>query len=168
MSGTHLSRGGAVLADAVRALYREGQSDYSLEPLVLVDAHGKPVGCIQDGDAVVFCCRRGEREIQLTEAFVDPNLNRFPRREFQDLTFVTLTLYHEKFKDLPVAFAPTRIEDTWARSSAVRACANCASPNLKNTRTSLFSLMAATASVPGEDDVRVPSPQGFPSIGCRN
>ena len=56
----HLTRGGTALADAVRELYREGQTDYSLEPIVLVDAQRKPIGRIQDGDAVVFCCRRGE------------------------------------------------------------------------------------------------------------
>ena len=95
----------------MRELYDEGQLDYSLEPVVRVDNNGDPVGLIQDGDAVIFCCRRGEREIQLTEAFVDPALGRFPRRDFRNLTFVILTLYHDKFKDLPVAFAPARIHE---------------------------------------------------------
>jgi 2,3-bisphosphoglycerate-independent phosphoglycerate mutase len=36
----------------------------------------------------------------------------FPRADFLNLPFVILTLYHEKFKDLPVAFAPTRISHT--------------------------------------------------------
>ena len=71
--GAALSRlvrptGGDALARAVRELYGAGQTDYSLEPIVLVDAQGEPIGRIEDGDVVVFCCRRGEREIQLTEA----------------------------------------------------------------------------------------------------
>ena len=92
MPNGHPGRGGAALAKAVRELYSEGETDYSLEPIVLVDALGKPIGCIEDGDAVVFCCRRGEREIQLTEAFVERELDRFPRGDFQNLTFVILTL----------------------------------------------------------------------------
>ena len=80
-------RGGFALANAVRNLYQEGQVDYSLEPVVQVDSRGEPVGRIQDGDAVIFCCRRGEREIQLTDAFVDPDLDQFPRRTFHDLDF---------------------------------------------------------------------------------
>jgi 2,3-bisphosphoglycerate-independent phosphoglycerate mutase len=163
MSGAHLSRGGAALADAVRALYRQGQTDYSLEPLILVDSRGKPVGRIEDGDAVVFCCRRGEREIQLTEAFVDPNLDHFPRREFQDLTFVTLTMYHDKFKHLPVAFAPTRIEDTLGEIvSRAGLCQLRVAESEKYAHVTFFFSGGNSQPFPGEDDVRVPSPQGVP------
>jgi 2,3-bisphosphoglycerate-independent phosphoglycerate mutase len=158
-----LAHGGAVLAHAVRALYRQGQTDYSLEPLVLVDAHGKPIGCIQDGDAVVFCCRRGEREIQLTEAFVDPTLDRFPRRDFQDLIFVILTLYHEKFKDLPVAFAPTRIEDTLGEIVSRAGLRQLrVAESEKYAHVTFFFNGGNHQPFPGEDDVRVPSPQGIP------
>ena len=108
----HSVRNAAAMSETVRALYGEGQTDYSLEPIVLVDEQGQPVGRVEDGDAVVFCCRRGEREIQLTEAFTDREFSHFPRPEFHHLDFVTLTLYHEKFKDLPVAFAPARIGST--------------------------------------------------------
>ena len=106
------ARGGMELADAVRALYAEGQTDYSLPPIVLTDQRGHPIGRIADGDGVIFCCRRGEREIELTEAFTDPEFMHFSRPAFKNLTFVILTLYHEKFKDLPVAFAPTKIPGT--------------------------------------------------------
>jgi 2,3-bisphosphoglycerate-independent phosphoglycerate mutase len=163
MSSVHRTRGGTNLADAVRELYRQGQSDYSLEPLVLADALGKPIGRIQAGDAVVFCCRRGEREIQLTEAFVDPALDRFPRRDLRDLTFVILTLYHEKFKDLPVAFAPTQIEDTLGEvvgHAGLRQLRVAESE--KFAHVTFFFNGGSSQPFPGEDDVRVPSPQGIP------
>jgi hypothetical protein len=38
---------GLPLAEAVRQAYRQGQTDYSEEPVALVDAQGKPVGCIE-------------------------------------------------------------------------------------------------------------------------
>ena len=60
------NHGGAQLAEAVRHAYAAGQDDYHLEPMVLTE-RGVPVGRIRDHDAVVFCCRRGEREIELTE-----------------------------------------------------------------------------------------------------
>jgi len=167
---SHPTRGGialadavSTLADAVRELYREGQTDYSLEPIVLVDAHGKPVGRIKDGDAVVFCCRRGEREIQLTEAFVEPELGRFPRRDFRNLTFVILTLYHEKFKDLPVAFAPTEIKDTLGE---IVSRANLrqlrVAESEKFAHVTFFFSGGDHQPFPGEDDVRIPSPKGTP------
>jgi 2,3-bisphosphoglycerate-independent phosphoglycerate mutase len=159
----HLSRGGTALADAVRELYHQGQTDYSLEPIVLVDAQGNPVGRIRDGDAVIFCCRRGEREIQLTEAFVEPALDRFPRHVFKNLTFVILTLYHEKFKDLPVAFAPTRIKDTLGE---IVSRANLRQLRIaeseKFAHVTFFFSGGNNQPFPGEDDVRVPSPKGIP------
>jgi 2,3-bisphosphoglycerate-independent phosphoglycerate mutase len=144
-------------------LYRQGQTDYSLEPIVLVDVQGKPVGRIEDGDAVVFCCRRGEREIQLTEAFVEPELDRFPRRDFQNLTFVILTLYHEKFKDLPVAFAPTKIKDTLGE---IVSRANLrqlrVAESEKFAHVTFFLNGGNNQPFAGEEDVRIPSPKGMP------
>lgn len=154
---------GGHLADAIRALYRQGQSDYALEPLVLVDAHGNPVGRIQDGDAVVFCCRRGEREIQLTRAFVDTDLDLFPRRDFQDLAFVILTLYHEKFKHLPVAFAPVRIEDTLGEIVSRAGLRQLrVAESEKYAHVTFFFNGGHNQPFPGQDDARIPSPQGIP------
>jgi len=159
----HLRRGGSALADTVRELYRQGQTDYSLEPIVLVDMQGKPVGRIEDGDAVVFCCRRGEREIQLTEAFAEPGFDRFPRPDFQNLTFVILTLYHEKFKDLPVAFAPTKIKDTLGE---IVSRANLrqlrVAESEKFAHVTFFFNGGNNQPFVGEEDVRIPSPKGIP------
>ncbi len=155
--------GGLALAKAVRELYREGQTDYSLEPIVLVDARGEPIGRIQDGDAVVFCCRRGEREIQLTEAFVDPSLSAFPRREFKNLTFVILTLYHEKFKDLPVAFAPTRVADTLGEVISRAGMHQLrVAESEKFAHVTFFFNGSNNQPFAGEEDVCVPSPKGIP------
>src|SRR5574340_1199025 len=109
-----LAHGGVALEKAVRGAYAEGQTDYSIEPLVCTDQDGNPLGRIQDGDGVIFCCRRGEREVELTEAFTDPGFPHFLRPDLSNLDFSILTLYHEKFKDLPVAFAPSHLEDTLA------------------------------------------------------
>jgi 2,3-bisphosphoglycerate-independent phosphoglycerate mutase len=155
--------GGLALAEAVRELYRQGQTDYSLEPVVLADAQGQPVGCIKDGDAVVFCCRRGEREIQLTEAFTGPELDQFPRRAFERLTFVILTLYHEKFKDLPVAFAPTRLVDTLGEVVSRAGLRQLrVAESEKYAHVTFFFNGGSSQVFAGEDDVRVPSPKCVP------
>ena len=71
--------GGEALARAVEAAYEKGQTDYYLEPLALEDENGEPVGKIKNGDKVIFCCRRGEREIELTDAFTDRAFAGFDR-----------------------------------------------------------------------------------------
>ena len=57
---------------------------------MVLTEHGVPVGKIQDGDSVIFCCRRGEREIELTEMFTDPEFNRVPRRKPENLYFAIM------------------------------------------------------------------------------
>jgi 2,3-bisphosphoglycerate-independent phosphoglycerate mutase len=163
MCAEYSSCGGAELANAVRDCYAEGQTDYSLEPIILVDMRGKPIGRIEDGDAVIFCLRRGEREIQLTEAFVDREVGNFPRVNFEHLQFIILTLYHEKFKDLPVAFAPTKINHTLAE---VISQANLrqlhVSESEKFAHITFFFNGGNNQAFDGETDIRIASPKGIP------
>jgi 2,3-bisphosphoglycerate-independent phosphoglycerate mutase len=163
MCTDHSSHGGIELAGAVRELYDTGQTDYSMDPIILVDQQGNPIGRIEDGDSVIFCCRRGEREIQLTEAFTDPELDCFPRVKFKHCQFVILTLFHEKFKDLPVAFAPSKIEDTLGdilSRSKLRQLH--ISESEKFSHVTFFFNGGDNQPFPGEKDIRIPSPRGIP------
>ena len=83
MAVRQVDHSGRILAQTVREMLAEGQTDYSFEPVVLADAEGNALGRIHDGDAVVFCCRRGEREIQLTEAFTDAKPQAVPAKTIQ-------------------------------------------------------------------------------------
>jgi len=155
--------GGDLLAGAVRAAYGHGQTDYSMDPLVRLDESGSPVGKIKDGDAVIFCCRRGEREIELTDAFVAPTFPHFERTVPSDLEFVILTMYHEKYAELPIAFAPSKIAGTIAEvvSGAGFRQLHCAESE-KFAHVTYFFNGGNSLPFPGEDDVRVPSPKGVP------
>jgi 2,3-bisphosphoglycerate-independent phosphoglycerate mutase len=158
-----VARGGTTLANTVRELYQAGQTDYYLEPIVLTDADGQAIGRIQDGDAAVFCCRRGEREIQLTEAFTDPGFDRFPRPAFKNLPFVILTLYHEKFKDLPVAFAPTKVRNSLGETVSRAGLRQLrVAESEKFAHVTFFLNGSENQPFDGEVDVRIPSPKGVP------
>jgi len=151
------------LAQAVERAYQGGQTDYAMPPLVLVGADGLPAGAIQDGDAVIFCCRRGEREIELTEAFTQPDFSHFERRPLQDLDFVILTLYHEKFKHLPVAFAPARVSQTLGEVISLAGLRQLrCSESEKFAHVTFFLSGGNNQSFPGEDDLRIPSPKNIP------
>ena len=155
--------GGEALARAVEAAYQQGQTDYHLEPMALEDENGAPVGKIKDGDHVVFCCRRGEREIELTEAFTDPAFDKFDRTYLKDLEFVIMTMYHDKFKDLPIAFAPEKVVMPLAEviSKAGLTQFHCAESE-KYAHVTFFFNGGRNEPFPGETDVRVPSPKGIP------
>ena len=156
-------RGALALAKAVEAAYEQGQTDYSLEPMVRLDDNGQPVGRIRNGDSVIFCCRRGEREIELTEAFTEPDFDRFPREFMPDTEFVIMTMYHEKFKHLPIAFAPEKVVKPLAQiiSEAGLRQFHCAESE-KYAHVTFFFNGGENQPFPGEDDVRVPSPKGIP------
>lgn len=158
-----ISHGGAELARAVEKAYQQGQTDYYLEPMVRVDGSGRPVGTIGDGDAVIFCCRRGEREIELTDMFVDPDFSAVERRFLPHLDFCILTLYHDKFKHLPVAFAPARVEKPLAQvlSEHGKTQLHCAESE-KYAHVTFFFNGGRNDPFDGETDVCVPSPRGVP------
>ena len=155
------NHGGAQLAEAVRHAYAAGQDDYHLEPMVLTE-RGIPVGRIRDHDAVVFCCRRGEREIELTELFTADDFRAVERRKLKDLYFAILTLYHDKFKHLPIAFAPEHVVKPLAQvlSDAGKTQFHCAESE-KFAHVTFFFNGGEHTPFPGEEDVCVPSPKGI-------
>ena len=156
-----IKRGGAQLAEAVKKAYEQGLDDYHLEPMLLVE-DGKPVGKIADGDAAVFCCRRGEREIELTEMFTEEGFDKAERRKVNDLDFVIMTMYHDKFKDLPIAFAPSHVVKPLAQvlSEAGRSQFHCAESE-KFAHVTFFFNGGENNPFPGEDDLCIPSPKGI-------
>ncbi len=99
------------LAEGVRAAYRAGEDDETMEPLVRVDEDGEPIGRIGDGDYVIFYNIRGEREIELTQAFV---ANEFPHFERAPITthWATMIEYHPDL-DVRIIFPPSgTLKDT--------------------------------------------------------
>ncbi|HRS14615.1 MAG TPA: alkaline phosphatase family protein [Thermoanaerobaculaceae bacterium] len=92
------------MSEAVRAAYERGQDEERMEPLARVDAAGCPVGRIARGDAVVFCDIRGEREVELTAALVDPAFSAFPVERL-NLRFATMIEY-DPHLPVRVAFPP--------------------------------------------------------------
>lgn len=155
--------GGESLAKAVEKAYENGQVDYSLEPLNLENETGEAIGTVRAGDSVIFCCRRGEREIELTDAFTDPAFTGFERKQIDRLNFVILTMYNEKYTYLPVAFAPSRVEHTLAETVAAAGLRqlHCAESE-KYAHVTFFLNGGSSNVLSGEDDVCIPSPKGVP------
>lgn len=148
------------MAEAVRAAYRAGQEDETLEPLVRVDGDGRPVGNIQDGDYVIFYDIRGEREVELTSAFVERKFPHFPRRPMR-VHWVTMIEYHPDLA-VQVAFPPLgRVPDTLCQvvSRAGLRQAKVAESE-KAIHVGFFLNGKDAEAFPGEERVVIPSPHG--------
>jgi len=149
------------MADAVRAAYRAGQEDETLEPLVRVDAGGRPVGRIQDGDYVIFYDIRGEREVELSSALVARDFPHFARPPMT-VHLATMIEYHPDL-DVQVAFPPLEsLEDTLCglvSRAGLRQVKVCESE--KAIHVSFFLNGKRQEPFPGEERVTVPSPHGL-------
>ncbi|HSK11245.1 MAG TPA: 2,3-bisphosphoglycerate-independent phosphoglycerate mutase [Vicinamibacterales bacterium] len=80
--------------EAVETYYREDPSatDQYLKSFV-VAREGRPVGTIEDGDAVIFFNFRGDRAIEISRAFEEPALAEFDRVRVPDVFYAGMMQY---------------------------------------------------------------------------
>ena len=81
-------------ADAVETMYAESDSgDQYLDAFVIADDDGEPVGRMHDGDAVVFFNFRGDRAIEISQAYEDPDFSAFDRGDHPEVFYTGMLQY---------------------------------------------------------------------------
>jgi 2,3-bisphosphoglycerate-independent phosphoglycerate mutase len=80
--------------EAIQTYYEEDRdiTDQYMNSFVVV-RDGEPVGTIQDGDAVIFFNFRGDRAIEISQAFEEDDFNRFDRVRRPDVFYAGLMQY---------------------------------------------------------------------------
>jgi 2,3-bisphosphoglycerate-independent phosphoglycerate mutase len=104
---THVAgegRGFSSAAKAVAVLREEnpGVIDQDLPPFVIADEDGVPVGPVCDGDSVVFFNFRGDRAIEISRAFTEPEFAPFERVPNPDVLFAGMMEYDGDLKIPPL------------------------------------------------------------------
>ncbi len=88
--------------EAVETMYGESDAgDQYLDEFVVVDDAGEPVGVMADGDGVILFNFRGDRAIEISQAYDDEEFPYFDRGSNPNVTFVGLLQYDGD------AFVPT-------------------------------------------------------------
>ena len=84
----------ASAAEAVAAYRAENPQliDQDMREFVVCDANG-PVGTINDGDSVVYFNFRGDRALEITAAFEDPNFDKFDRGQKPKVFYAGMMQY---------------------------------------------------------------------------
>lgn len=99
---------------AALAKFREDSTitDQYIPSFTITDG-GKPIGLIKDGDAVVFFNFRGDRAIEITQAFTDPKFDKFDRGLFPKVFYAGMMEYDGDLK-IPEKYlvSPPAISDT--------------------------------------------------------
>ena len=90
--------------------------DQDLPGFLIVDDKDQPVGAVQDGDAVVMVNFRGDRAIELTEAFEAHDFTGFDRGQCPDVLFAGMMVYDED-RDLPnlQLMGPTKVAEPFGK-----------------------------------------------------
>ena len=100
---------GEKISDPYRAVlsdYDKGKTDEFIEPKVVVEESGNPVGLIKDGDGVFFFNFRADRARQLTISLFKDDFDEFEREVVPKICEMATMTQYEKDFPLPVAFEP--------------------------------------------------------------
>jgi len=80
--------------EALEVMYGESDTgDQNLDAFVIVDEAGEPVGPMVDGDGVVMFNFRGDRAIEISQAYEDSDFGHFDRGSAPQVNYVGLLQY---------------------------------------------------------------------------
>lgn len=148
------------MAQAVLDAYARGEEDEALEPIALLSADELPVGRILPSEPVIFYDIRGEREIELTQSFTDPDFEHFPTSGGTS-EFVTMIQYDPSL-DVRVAFPPEEhLSHTLSATVSQAGLRQLkVAESEKAVHLSYFFNGKSQDAEPGEERVTIPSPKG--------
>jgi len=163
------------VVSSIQASYDAGVTDEFIKPIVKVDAQGKAVGCIKEGDVVIFFNFRNDRAKELSIVLTQDELLK-KAREATDMSpeakaainemktlplyYCTITPYDDKFKGLHILFDKDNVTDTIGEvvSKAGLKQLRIAETE-KYAHVTFFFSGGREQEFPGEKRILIPSPK---------
>jgi len=105
---------GTATTDVITSIansYVNDVTDEFIQPLVSVDADGKPLAVIEEDDVVIFFNFRTDRGRELTEALSQQDFHEQNMHKL-NLYYVTLTNYDETYQNVKVVYNKDNITET--------------------------------------------------------
>jgi len=144
--------------EAIENAYARGDdTDYYVEPIVMVDKKGEPIATIDDDDSVIFWNFRSDRARQLTYALTQHNFEKFHRKKFSDVHFTGMSVYDQSL-DLPVAFPQRKVRKNLGNILSEHGLRQLRiAETEKYAHVTFFFNSQVEEPFPGEDRILVPS-----------
>lgn len=146
---------------AVQQSYDIGITDEFIVPTVMVDAAGKAIGAMAQGDAVIFYNYRADRAREITEALARPDFDAFARPDFEPSRMVTMTEYEAGMdRYVRSAYPPVIPENTlgaWLAAQNKRQIRIAETE--KYAHVTFFFNGGVESPNPGEDRTLISSPK---------
>jgi 2,3-bisphosphoglycerate-independent phosphoglycerate mutase len=86
------------------ARYKAGETDEFLQPIVMTDEAGQPLGRIQAGDVLICFNFRTDRPREISEVLSQRDFPEYGMKKIP-LRYLTMTRYDDTFKDIEVLFS---------------------------------------------------------------
>jgi len=100
-------------AEGIAASYASGVTDEFIEPIVIVDKGGLPLGKVAVNDSIIFFNFRSDRAREISRAIIYEDFAEFERKEgYKKVFYVGMTQYDEKFTGIHTAFPPKQLKNT--------------------------------------------------------
>jgi len=146
--------------EAICNAYNRGdETDYYVQPIIMVDTEGVPVATIDEGDSVVFWNFRSDRARQITYALTQPDFDKFIRRKKPRVHFTCMSVY-DRHLDLPVAFPQREVQNNLGQVlSAYGSRQLRIAETEKYAHVTFFFNSQVEDPYPNEDRILVPSPK---------
>lgn len=156
------------LVQSIKKAYQAGQEDEALDPIVMADSEGQPLGRLENGDYVIFYDIRGEREVELSDCLINRDFSNFPVKKDLHLNFVTMIEYDSSLK-ARVAFPPEgKIKNTFAEVLSKAGIGLIKiSESEKEIHVGFFMNGKSNEVFPGEERIVVPSPEAVNSYALK-
>ena len=154
---------GVPITDPVKAIadaYDAGENDEFIQPRVIVDEKGEPIGRLREGDSVIFFNFRADRARQLSRALVSEEFDSFERGPgAPKVEVVTMTMYDEELP-LSCAFPPQSMANLLADVLAQHGRTSYRTAETeKYPHVTYFFNGGREEPRPGEERHMVPSPK---------
>ncbi len=149
----------ATAQSAIQNSYEARVTDEFMEPVVIVDEQGRPLGNIQDGDSIIFFNFRADRARQISHSLVDQNMDKFDRKVLPAAHYVCMTQYDVQL-EAPIAFPPQNLDNTLGEVLAASSLKQLRiAETEKYAHVTFFFNGGVEEANPGEERVLIPSPK---------
>jgi 2,3-bisphosphoglycerate-independent phosphoglycerate mutase len=99
------------LVAAMQASYDAGVTDEFINPIVAVDANGKPLATIESGDVIIFFNYRNDRAKELTAVLTQQDMPEEGMHTIP-LEYYCMTPYDSSYKGLHILFDKDNVQNT--------------------------------------------------------
>jgi len=147
--------------EALEEAYKRGETDEFVVPTVVLDASGKPVTTVEEGDSIIFFNFRPDRARQLTYAFCQEDFQGFERKKgFFPVHYVCMTQYDAKLENVHIAYEPLSMKNIFAEVvSGLGLKQLRIAETEKYAHVTFFFNGGVEKPYPGEDRILIPSPK---------